>query len=172
MTKDETQNAFNKSIGDNIKRIMKDRGLKQVELARKLEMKANILQLWLGGVNAISLFRLLEISKILGVELAVLVGEKKDNIKTHSYITSHNWDKAHRLFEILRETDNLSHITSEQWNGDALSHLIWENHIETLLEECKGMGMNELNVELFNLLKELERILEEEKAEFLLIDHQ
>ena len=172
MTNNETINAFNKSVGDNIKRVMKSRKLKQVELATRLEMKANILQLWLGGVNAISLFRLLEISKILGVELAVLVGEKKDNIKTHSYITSHSWEKAQRLFELLQQTDNLAHITSEEWNGDALSHLIWEHHIETLLEECKGMAMNELNIELFNLLKELEKILEEEKAEFLLIDHQ
>jgi transcriptional regulator with XRE-family HTH domain len=172
MKKDETQNAFNKKLGKNIQRILKSKKIKQVELLKIFKTSSCVISSWICGVSTMTPLNLFQISEFLEVDLAVLVGKKKGNVKTHSYITSHNWQKAHRLFEILKETNNLSHITSEEYNGSALSHLIWEHHIETLLEECKGMGTSELSVEFFTLLKELEGILQEEKAEFLLIDNQ
>ena len=78
-TMDKTRNT----IGDNIRRIRKDKGIKQRELAKKLGVAYQNLSGWERGVRQPSTKYLSKIAEALGVNVESLLYEKKKKQETY-----------------------------------------------------------------------------------------
>ncbi|MEN2994426.1 MAG: helix-turn-helix transcriptional regulator [Thermodesulfovibrio sp.] len=73
-------------IGEIIKKIRKAKGFSQMELAEKIGVTYQQIQKYEKGISKITVERLIEISKALGVPISAFLSEisKENHIKTYS----------------------------------------------------------------------------------------
>lgn len=87
------------SIGENIKRVRKDKGLTQAELGEKLNVTASMIGAWEKGVRNPKLSTIRKIAIALDLSLMEIVGENWDFFGNEEFtIDWNNADIARLLF--------------------------------------------------------------------------
>lgn len=69
------ERLFHQAVGERIRELRREKGIKQVTLAKKLGVTATMMTRYEKGIAAISFLRLLRAAAILQVPLAEIVRE-------------------------------------------------------------------------------------------------